>query len=293
MRRIRLMLAAHRRTVRRLILTCALVVLLPPLAHAVDLQPQTAAAFNHYIQATEQRMDDDLHDGCFLVIDRLPESARERAYTQLRQGHIFIERFHTSEAGQSIPVPDGLIHHWVGLLYIPGATLSQTLAVLQNYNNQSIIYAPDVRESKILAHNGNEFEIDMQYYRKSLVTVVLNVTSDVYYTAVSDTRSMSKSYSTRIVEVENAGKSDERELPVGNDHGYLWRIYSYWRVEQKDGGVFIQVEAIGLTRTIPAPLMLLVKPLIEHIPKSELTDLLTDTRKALEPAIGIQSTHPQ
>ena len=291
MRRIRLMLPGYGVTGKRLAVMCALAVLLPSLAYAVELQPETAAAFTHYIQVTEQRMDDDLHDGCFLVTDRLPEAARERAYTRLRQGHLFIERLHTSEAGEPIPIPGGLVHHWVGVLYIPGATLPQTLAVLQDYNDQSVIYAPDVRESKILANRGNDFEVYMQYYRKSLVTVVLNVTSDVRYTALSDNRSMSKSYSTRIAEVENAGKSDQRELPVEDDHGYLWRIYSYWRVEEKDGGVFIQVEAIGLSRTIPAPLLLLVKPLIERIPRSELTNLLTDTRTAVETAISAKDIH--
>ena len=60
-----------------------------------------------------------------------------------------------------------------------------------------------------------------------------------------------QSYSTRIAEVENAGKSNERELPVGNDHGYIWRLYSYWRIEEKDSGVYVQGESIGLSRTIP------------------------------------------
>jgi len=93
---------------------------------------------------------------------------------------------------------------------------------------------------------------------------------------------MSKSCSTRIAEVEDAGKPDEHELPVGNDHGYVWRLYSYWRIEEKDGGVYIQVESIGLSRTIPWAIAWFVNPLVQSIPRSVLSQLLESTRKAVE-----------
>ena len=93
---------------------------------------------------------------------------------------------------------------------------------------------------------------------------------------------MSKSYSRRIAEVEDVGKPSERELPVGNDHGYIWRLYSYWRIEEKDGGVYIQVESVGLSRMIPWAISWLVTPLIRSIPKNVLSDLLNKTRIAVK-----------
>jgi hypothetical protein len=67
----------------------------------------------------------------------------------------------------------------------------------------------------------------------------LNANFDNTYTQVTSGRAESKSYSTRIAEVTNQGKSDEQELPVGLDHGYMWRLYTYWRIEERNGGVFL------------------------------------------------------
>src|SRR5205807_798566 len=108
---------------------------------------------------------------------------------------------------------------------------------------------------------------------------------NVQYTLLSATRAMSRSYSTRIAEVENAGKPNERELPVGNDHGYIWRLNNYWRIEEKDGGVYVQVGSVGLSRTIPWTVAWLVNPLIRSITKSALSSLLNATRLAVTSAV--------
>ena len=271
-------MAIGRTTARTLIATCAVSALLAPPASATELKPETVAAFDRYIRATEQRMADDLRDGHFFIVDCLPDPERNQAYSQLKQTQLYIEPLHTKENGKSLQGPAGLIHHWVGVAFIPGATLSQTLAVLQDYDHHKDIYKPDVRQSSLLAHNGSEFKVYLQLYRKSLATVVVNANLDVQYTQLESSRAMSKSYSTRIAEVENAGKSNERELAVGNDHGYIWRLYSYWRIEEKDGGVYIQVESIGLSRTIPWAISWLVTPLTRSIPKGVLSTLLIATR---------------
>lgn len=272
------------RKVRRVVLACAVLILLVPSADGVELKAETAAAFDRYIHATEERMVDDLRDGRFLLTDGLPDAARRQAYIQLRQGRLYVEQLHTREHGKTVQVPGGLIHDWVGLAFIPGATLPRTVAVLQDYDNHQSIYKPDVRRSKLLEHKGNDFKVYLQLYRKSLATVVVNVNLDVQYTDLGATRAMSKSYATRITEVEDAGQPDEHELPEGNDHGYIWRLDSYWRLEEKDGGVYVQVESIGLSRTIPWAVAWLVNPLVRSIPRNVLSSLLTETRAAVENA---------
>jgi len=167
------------------------------------------------------------------------------------------------------------------VVFVPDATLSQTVAVLQDYDNHEKIYKPDVRRSRLLEHDGDKSKIYLQFYHKSLVTVVLNANFDVVYTEFSGTRSTIKSRSTRIAEVTNSGKPDEHELPVGQGHGYMWRLDTYWRVEEKDGGVYVQNETIALTRRVPAALAWLINPLLRSIPKSVLTNLLNATRRAL------------
>ena len=256
--------------------------LLGSTADAVELKSETASAFDRYVHATERRMEDDLRGGRFLVIDTLPESAREQVYAELKRGQFYIAPLRSQEKGKPIPVPGGLIHHWVGVAFIPGATLSQTLAVLQDYDNHKTIYKPDVLDSKLLSRNGNDFKVFLQFYRKSLVTVVVNVNLDIQYSLLGTARATSKSYSTRISEVENAGQPDEHELPVGKDHGYLWRLYSYSRIEEKDGGTYIQVESVGLSRTIPWAIAWLVDPLTRSIPRNVLSGLLDSTRRAVQ-----------
>jgi len=259
-----------------------------PPATGAELRPETAAAFDRYVHATEERMAGDLSNGRFLAVDRLPDARRKQAYMQLRQGQLYIEQLHTKEGDRPIRVPRGLIHHWVGVGFIPGATLSQALAILQDYDNHKTTYKPDVRESKLLERNRNEFKVYLQLYQKSLVTVVVDVTLEVQYTFLGLTRATSKSYSKRIAEVVDVGKPSERELPVGNDHGYIWQLYSYWRIEVKDDGVYIEVESIGLSRTVPWEIAWLVTPLIRSIPKKVLSDLLDKTRIAVKSAAQSQ-----
>ena len=167
------------------------------------------------------------------------------------------------------------------MVFVPDATLSQTVAVLQDYDNHEKIYKPDVRRSRLLEHDGDKSKIYLQFYHKSLVTVVLNANFDVVYTEFSGTRSTIKSRSTRIAEVTNSGKPDEHELPVGQGHGYMWRLDTYWRVEEKDGGVYVQNETIALTRRVPAVLAWLINPLVRSIPRAVLTNLLNATRRTL------------
>ena len=256
--------------------------LLGATADAVELKSETAAAFDRYVHATERRMEDDLRADRFLVVNTLPEIAREQVYAELKRGQFYIAPLRSKENGKPIPVPGGLIHHWVGVAFIPGVTLSRTLAVLQDYDNHKAIYKPDVRDSKLLSCGGNDFKVFLQFYRKSAVTVVVNVNLDIQYSLLGTARATSKSYSTRISEVENAGQQDEHELPVGNDHGYVWRLYSYWRIEEKDGGTYIQVESVGLSRTIPWAIAWLVDPLTRSIPRNVLFRLLDSTRIAVQ-----------
>ena len=74
------------------------------------------------------------------------------------------------------------------------------------------------------------------------------------YFPVDATHCRSRSVSTRIAEVEDAGLPNEREKPVGHDGGFLWRIDSYWRFEEQDGGAYVEAESISLTRDIPTGL---------------------------------------
>lgn len=250
-------------------------------ARAVELKPDTIAAFDRYVRLTEARMEASTRDNLFLIFDRLPDLQRRQVYDQLQQGQIHIEELHTQDGKDQIRVPNGLIHHWAGVIFIPKATLAEILAVLNDYENEPEIYKPAIRRARLIERNGNESKVYQQIFNKSIVTVVLNGYFDVIQTPIGPTRSESASHSTRIAEVVNPGGPDERERPDGTDHGYMWRLNSYWRIEEKDGGVYVQNESISLTRTVPVLLAWLINPLTKSIPRDVLYRMLTDTRKAV------------
>ena len=253
-------------------------------APAVELKAETAAAYDQYLQATEARMEDDIRTGHFFAIDALPEPRRSAVYSQLQRGDVFIEPLRTHEDHESIQVPSGMVHHWAGIIFIPHARISDTLAVLEAYDNQDT-YKPLIRRSKLIERNGEDYKFFLQFFNKAGATVVENAQFDATDTQIGSTRYQIACRSARIAEVAKPDTLDEHELPVGHDHGYMWRLDTYWRLEEKDGGVYLQNESIALTRTVPFLLAWLVNPLVKSIPRNAITSLLISTRKAvLKPA---------
>jgi len=133
---------------------------------SADLEPQTLEAFNRYIRATEARIDKEVTSpGAFLYIEGLPEAQRAQALASARSD-IYMDRLHTQDAsGSVIEAPKGLIHHWVGAVFIPKATLGQILEVAQDYNHHQDIYKPEVVRSQLVHHDGNNYQI---FYIKTI-----------------------------------------------------------------------------------------------------------------------------
>ena len=142
-------------------------------------------------------------------------------------------------------------------------------------------YRPEVLASRLVSHSGNDFKVYLRLMKKKVITVILDTNYDVRYFPLDATRCHSRAYSTRIAEVENAGKPHEHVLPLGNDHGFLWRLDSYWRFQERDGGVYVECEAISLTRSIPAGLGWLIEPIIQSLPRESLANTLRETRTAI------------
>jgi hypothetical protein len=255
----------------------------PGGAGAPSLRPNTVAAFDEYVKLTEARNAEELQRGTNLLwIDGLKDSERAQAYEALRRGQVQMQKLETRRNGEKIRCPGGMIHHWVGVAFIPGAKLQNVLGVLQDYDHHAQYYAPDVEQSKIESHDGNHFRVFLRFRRHKVITVVLNTEHDVRYFTDSDTREHSRSSAIRIAEVENAGKGNEREKRPGDDGGYLWRMETWWRMDERDGGVYVQSEVVSLTRDIPAGLGWLIGPFVNSIPKETLTFTLEATRKAVE-----------
>ncbi|HEX7962140.1 MAG TPA: hypothetical protein VF493_19650 [Terriglobales bacterium] len=229
--------------------------------------------------------------GAFLYIDSLPSEPRSSAYRQLADNQIFISPLQTTRNGKGISVPDGIVHHWVGVVFIPNTNLRTVLSVVQNYGNRAEVYKPDVIASRLVSHQDDDYKIFMRFFQKKFTTVVLNTEFDIHWHKLDQHRVYSNSYSTRIAEAKDPNKPDGPELPAGKDHGYLWRLNTYWRFEEKDGGVYMQCEAISLTRDIPFGLGWLLRPLVTSIPRQSLNRTLGQTRAViLEKQSSAEST---
>jgi hypothetical protein len=246
------------------------------------LKNVTKQAFDHYVALTEARNNAELkRDTNLLWVDGLPEGQRREAYAALKSGEVKMQKVETLDNRQIIPCPGGMIHHWTGLVFIPGAKLEEVLSVLEDYDKHSVYFAPDVERSAIESRNGDHFLVLLRFRRHNVITVVLNTEHVVDYFHGAPGKAHSRSSAVRIAEVEEAGKSDEREKTPGDDGGYLWRMETWWRMQEGDGGVYVQSEAASLTRDIPAGLGWMIKPFITSIPRETLKFTLEAARKAV------------
>ncbi|HUP03067.1 MAG TPA: hypothetical protein VMU19_03695 [Bryobacteraceae bacterium] len=240
---------------------------------SAELTPPTQQAFEAYMRKAEARLQAQAQSSDFLWVDRAPDR-KPRALA----GSVLAEPF---VGDGDVAISGGLVHDWVGAVFIPGVTLERVLRFVQDYDNHKNVYKPEVLDSKLLKREGDEYTVSLRLLKKKVITVVLNTDHDVRYFRGGEARAYSQSYSTRIAEVQDPGKPGEHELPPGKDHGFLWRLNSFWRFEQRDGGVYVECEAISLTRDVPTGLGWLINPIIRSLPEESLAATLTETRQGL------------
>jgi hypothetical protein len=243
-------------------------------AKAVQLNPRTLETFDVYIDGAEMEMEQTLHgNGPFLWSQQTPERAKE-----VRRGKV-VAQFWSGRG--PIKVPRGLIHDWIAAAFISDSTIQEIFGVIQDYDNHKNIYKPEVVDSKLVRQEDHDFRIYLRLLKKKIITVVLDTDHEVHYRPVDRIRWVCRSHTTRIAEVENAGSHDERVLQPDTGYGFLWRLYSYWRFEERGAGVIVECRAISLTRDVPLGLGWAIEPIIQKLPKESLINTLEATRQAL------------
>lgn len=271
----------YRAALAAVALVCGFLALMRP-CRATELSAQTARRFDQYIQAKEAREDRDIAARRnFLWIDGLAPAEKAKDYAELKEGQILAQRSSDCDTQSCTSIPGGLIHDWVGIVFVPGVSMAHVLAVLQDYDRDAEYYKPEVVKAKLESKSGDDYRVYLRLKRTEVITVVLDTEYDIRYVRTDDEHVYSRSLSTRVAEVDHAGKTDESDEPVGNDHGFLWRLDSYWHFYQADGGVYIQCDAVSLTRDVPTGLGWLIGSFIEKIPAESLQSTLAETRAAL------------
>jgi hypothetical protein len=251
------------------------------LAAFYSLRAATVQAFSRYVANVESENARTLREGPFLWVDSLDSKERNEAIAKLRAGEVQMRRLSIKAVGRDPDVPGGMIHDWEGMVFIPGVKLDSVLQVLEDYNHHARYFTPDVERSRIENHAGDHYRVFLRFRREKMVTVILNTEHEVDYFRDSPVRAHSRSSAVRIAQVENPGEADETEKTPGEDGGYLWKMETWWRMEEKDGGVYVQNEAVTLTRDIPTGLGWLIEPFITNIPKETLEFTLQALRKAV------------
>jgi hypothetical protein len=247
---------------------------MPETTKHVRLAPQTLAAFDSYIQGAELAMKP-----CFCgKIPFLRKALSPKVSQRVREGQIPAELW--SSDGPT-HVPNGLIHDWIGIAFVPGAAVAETLTLIQSYDDHKEIYKPDVIDSRLLNHHGSDFRIFLRLRKKKIITVVLDTLHDVHYAQVSPNRWTCSSWTTSIREVENAGTPNETISESDDGYGYMWRLNSYWNIQKRNAGVWLECRAISLSRDIPRGLAWIIAPIIRQLPCDSLVHTLQATRQAL------------
>jgi hypothetical protein len=225
------------------------------------LTPEAAGAFDRYVDSVEAAKNHELD------FDKI----------KLQGGEARIVL-----GGTPPDIDGGMIQDWRGAMFLPHATIQKVKTVLQDYENYKQFYKPEVIESKQTRHQGDEYDVFLRLRKKQVLTVVLNTEYRVRYSHPDERRMYVVSHSTRIAEVKDPQRPFSAEEPVGRDSGFLWRLNSYWRFEEADGGVYAECRAISLSRDVPVGLGWMIKGFVAKFPKESMLNTLLGTKAAVQ-----------
>ena len=249
-----------------------------PRLRALDLQTSTLKAWEDYISRADLHMQARLKgQQPFLWADEAPGRN-----SVLQRGKAAVA---PANGNGVVSVPDGLIHHWIGAVFIAGATLTSLRAIFRDYDSYKEYYKPVVADSKKLPCNGADERFSMIWQHRVLfVSAAIEGQYQIHHVEVDPRRGYSIATTTQVREIDSYGQAGEHYLAPGQGSGFIWRMQSIARYEERDGGVYLELEAIALTRDIPSSLRWLVSPIVNHLSINSLTTTLRQTSDAVRSA---------
>jgi hypothetical protein len=197
---------------------------------------------------------------------------------RLRQGELIIEQLSPGTGGD---LSGAMLHDWRGTAFARGATPADFERLMRDFNAYPQHFSPQVLEAKTLAQDGDHLQAWMRVRQRHVITVVMDTTYDITYGHMDARHGYSISRSTQINEIEAAGTRAEHTLSGSEEHGFLWGLNTYWIYEERDGGLYLQVEAVSLTRSVPRGLGWAIGPYVESVPRESLEFTLRSACNAL------------
>jgi hypothetical protein len=236
--------------------------------------PAAFTAFNAYITTVESRLARQHQSPNGFLAPPLTAQDEKR----LQQGELIIEPI-TPLTGS--PLPGALLHDWRGTAFVAGAKVADFERLMRDISAYPQHFSPQVLQAKVLMQQGDHLQATMRVRQKHILTVVMDTSYDITFGRLDGQHGYSLSRSTRISEIGSPGTSSERVLSADEEHGFLWRLNTYWSYEERDGGLYMQIESVSLTRSVPTGLNWVVQPFIEKIPRESLEFTLRSTCNAL------------
>ena len=235
-------------------------------SRGAELKKETLDAWDRYLAAANASVAERAQ-GHFLWVD---ESADRLG--RVRNGEVIVSPMgHTPRA-----VPSGLIHHWIGAAFIPGVRIDDVIGVVRSYGRYTEFYKPSVIDAKTHSQKAAEDRFTVVVVDKAMfMKRALDSEYQSRFVAVDPRRWYAVAETTRVREL-----SDEGPIPDGEGSGYIWRLCTISRYEERDGGVYIETEAMALSRTIPAALHWVVDPIVRRVSRASLAKSIEQTRDA-------------
>jgi hypothetical protein len=242
--------------------------------------PAAVSAFNSYISALESRLAQQHRSqgGVLAAVTSDPQEPDSTTDARLRRGEFIIERL-TPPTGAEFQ--GAMLHHWRGTAFAPGAKAADFERLMKDISAYPQNYSPQAVQARIVSQQGDRFQVVLRARQRHVITVVTDIAYEIAFTRLYSQRGYSLAHSTQISEIDSPGTSAERALDANHDHGFLWRLDTYWSWEERDGGVYMQIESVQLTRSIPYGFAWMVGPFVESVPRESLEFTLRATANAL------------
>jgi hypothetical protein len=252
------------------------------IARSARAEPAPAAVstFEAYRVAVEDRLVKQHGQGQTFLAPCAGDTSAVEA--RLRRGELIIEQIDPGkDAAHQAETNGALLHHWRGTAFVPGAKATDFLKLMQDFDRYPQRFSPQIERAQVLKHDGDLFDVSMRIRQKHVITVVMDTDYAIQFRNLDASHGYSISRSTRVAEIASPGTASEHVLGAKEEHGFLWRLNTYWSYEEHNGGLYLQLEAVSLTRAIPAGLGWVIRPYVESIPRESMEFTLRSTVNAL------------
>jgi hypothetical protein len=253
-----------------------LFCLMSPCSLRGQIPANLALAYDAYIHGVESRLNQQHRSSEGFLVSVAAGSDHQK---RVRGGEMMVEKL-TPATNENFS--GGMLHHWRGTAFVPGAKAADFERIMKAYSSYQQYFSPQVLQMKVLSHAVDRFQVIMRVRQKHVITVVLDSTYDVNYGRLDAQHGYSSSVSTQVKEIDRPGTSEERALGDKDEHGFLWRQNTYWSYEERDGGLYLQLESVSLSRAIPLGLGWVIAPFVESVPRESMEFTLQSTMNALK-----------